>query len=272
MISYNGNETSYRVEVRSFRHKMETWNPGRVIHLRSFYHDGIEFRLRVFPNGSEMDSEDYVSIFLHNLSNKDVLIDGDIEMSGERLEFERTKVNARSSKGWPKFFDVDKLRFRNAQDDDQDLVISVTIKKLWKDHEENELSSQQSQSHGIQRMQTVQLPSIHTDIKLIRKSNYKLETGMESLVKRMEALETRSVVNSSNWRKLSKEDRNQLIPKPECPVCFDEMTPETKIAQCVRGHHLCWGCKRTVQDCPSCALPVNGRAIAMEHYIQTLFQ
>ena len=33
--------------------------------------------------------------------------------------------------------------------------------------------------------------------------------------------------------------RNNNLVKPECPVCFDEMTGETKIAQCISGHYLC---------------------------------
>ena len=30
---------------------------------------------------------------------------------------------------------------------------------------------------------------------------------------------------------------------PECPICFDEMKPPTKIAQCLSGHLICLHCK-----------------------------
>jgi len=69
------------------------------------------------------------------------------------------------------------------------------------------------------------------------------------------------------------EARKDVV-KPKCPVCSVEMSPETKIAQCISGHHLCWVCLEKLndkRDCPSCSQPVNGRAFGMESYLRTLF-
>ena len=63
------------------------------------------------------------------------------------------------------------------------------------------------------------------------------------------------------------------MKKPPCPICFEEMSHETKIAQCINGHLLCWNCKEKMSknDCPSCGQPVDGRAFGMESYLRTLF-
>ena len=68
-------------------------------------------------------------------------------------------------------------------------------------------------------------------------------------------------------------NNNNNVKKPPCPVCFDEMSYNTKIAQCLNGHHVCWSCKEKMlkNDCPSCGLPVDGRAFGMESYLRSLF-
>ena len=68
-------------------------------------------------------------------------------------------------------------------------------------------------------------------------------------------------------------NKNSNIPKPRCPTCFDEMSPNTRIAQCISGHLLCWGCKEKMGDnvCAFCDKPVNGRAFGMEAYLRTIY-
>ena len=71
-----------------------------------------------------------------------------------------------------------------------------------------------------------------------------------------------------------RSDASKYIVKPRCPVCDVEMSHNTKIAQCISGHHLCWECLEKLndkKDCPSCSQPVNGRALGMESYLKTLF-
>ena len=67
--------------------------------------------------------------------------------------------------------------------------------------------------------------------------------------------------------------KNNNIPKPRCRICFDEMSPNTRIAQCISGHLLCWGCKEKMGDnvCAFCDKPVNGRAFGMEAYLRTIY-
>ena len=74
--------------------------------------------------------------------------------------------------------------------------------------------------------------------------------------------------------KINELDKGRKGKKPSCPVCYEEMLLNTRIAQCISGHLICWSCKEKMvkNDCPSCGRPVNGRAFGMESYLKYLFQ
>ena len=111
--------------------------------------------------------------------------------------------------------------------------------------------------------------SIKCTIKSLYKSRKSLKIHQEvrSIHERLRSVEAK--VDG----KLDKLLENRKITKPRCPICFKKMTASTKIAQCINGHHLCWGCKERLEKkvCPSCAKPVNGRAFGMESYLRTIF-
>ena len=272
-ISYKGGETSYRVVIDNFETKMHHWNHGRQVHCKYFWHDDVKFKLSIYPNGNERSSQGYVSVFLHNESEKDVWADFTISMSKEEAKFETSNIAENSNWGQPKFFDHDDVR---DSDEDDDLAITVTIKRVWKEFAENELSNQ-SVSRGVKKIQSVSIPQMQ---KELMKANKNLQTNMSSVLSRLQSLETKfsqmqtekGGASGANWKNVPQADRGLMIPKPECPVCFEEMNTETKIGQCLSGHYLCWKCKSRVQECPSCKLPVDGRAIGMEQYIKTLFK
>ena len=68
-------------------------------------------------------------------------------------------------------------------------------------------------------------------------------------------------------------NNNNKMRKPPCPICYEEMSYNTKIAQCISGHLLCWSCKEKLEkeECPSCGQPVNVRAFGMESYLRSVF-
>lgn len=272
-ISYSGGTTSYRVEIKSFANKMNKWNPGREVRCKYFWHDDIKLRLIVNPNGNDEESKGFVSVFLCNESDQDIWIDGEIKLAETIERFtagSSDDFKADDCWGPLTFFDHDKLDLMDSTDDDS-LAITVTIRKVWKTFDEGKLNNQ-SISQGVKKIQGKITDLMH--------SNTKLECEMNSVLSRLQKLETRfpqvedqrEGASASNWTNISQADRGLMIPKPECPVCFEEMDTETKIAQCYSGHYLCWGCKANIQECPSCKLPVDGRAIGMEHYIKTLFK
>ena len=66
MISYSEGQTSYRVRVDSFKHKMKTWRAGRLIRLKTFKIDGLKLRLELYPNGETQEDVNHVSIYIKN--------------------------------------------------------------------------------------------------------------------------------------------------------------------------------------------------------------
>ena len=70
-----------------------------------------------------------------------------------------------------------------------------------------------------------------------------------------------------------EELRNLQMMKSPCAICLEEMSGTTRIAQCNNGHLLCWSCKEKMDNnnCPSCRLPLDGRAFGMENYLRSLF-
>ena len=65
----------------------------------------------------------------------------------------------------------------------------------------------------------------------------------------------------------------EILPCPECPVCYESMRPPARILQCVNGHLTCVDCAKKVErfDCPTCKQEFSGRATAMEQFLRTLF-
>lgn len=57
---------------------------------------------------------------------------------------------------------------------------------------------------------------------------------------------------------------------PECPVCFDSFTKNSRIFQCVQGHFVCERCYEQIQNCPKCRGQMIGRAHDFEQFLQTL--
>jgi len=59
----------------------------------------------------------------------------------------------------------------------------------------------------------------------------------------------------------------------ECPICFEEMRPPTRIWQCVDGHAICEGCRGKLESkgCPSCCRSIDGRNIALEKMAISLY-
>ena len=66
-----------------------------------------------------------------------------------------------------------------------------------------------------------------------------------------------------------EEERSKQPSPPECPVCFNEMAPPTKIFQCSNGHHICETCKDQLDPfkCPKCRKRMIGRATDMENFL-----
>merc|ERR1711892_362620 len=63
------------------------------------------------------------------------------------------------------------------------------------------------------------------------------------------------------------------ISELECPVCLEEMRPPVRIWQCVSGHAVCEGCRKSplVRDCPTCRQKIVGGNILAEKLARSLY-
>jgi len=94
-----------------------------------------------------------------------------------------------------------------------------------------------------------------------------------NLKRKIEAMESTIMSKLASLEKPTKRKMVTIPSCPECPICFDEMKPPTKIAQCLSGHLICLHCKERpeVSSCPICKQRFTGeRAIGMESFLRDL--
>lgn len=102
--------------------------------------------------------------------------------------------------------------------------------------------------------------------------NHKKE--VDTFLAEDEVMKSLRTQNKELHRHLSKlTTKSEVVPCPECPVCYESLQPPAKILQCVSGHLTCLTCASKVEkfDCPVCRQDFTGRAIAMEQFLRTLF-
>ena len=251
--------TSYRCQVLSFEDKMRSWQPGRQLKLKSFCVSGVKLRLAVYPNGKLNAHRNFTSIFLQNDSDEDVKVDFDLSMGQTKLSLSAKRIEANRGLGWNRFFNHGRHNFaRNDSDSepenhDEDLEIVCNIKRIWVNSDDFNLQTKVDKL--INNMQ-----KNHTELEKKINDQNKIINNLEVQLKRV--LE----VKNNNAPK--------VVPKPECPVCMEELGPGTRIMQCGAGHLLCWGCsqKPEVTGCPTCREPFTGRAHGMEAYLKMVFE
>ena len=124
------------------------------------------------------------------------------------------------------------------------------MKKLWKEYKEDAVDS-----NVIQTLTRL-------DSKMDNK-NKELQQRLEKLERSMESLQLQGRI----------PDTKPKIPYPECPVCLDDMTQDSRIMQCSAGHLICGGChdRLEAKRCPSCKKPIIGRCHGIESYLRSLF-
>ena len=122
MVSYSQGQTSYKVRVKSFKHKMDTWERGMAIPLKNFMVDGVRLHLDIYPNGYK--DEDFVSIFIDNISDYDILIVFDLSMSNEKKKGCVFEIKKKGNRGYSNF--LSKLDV-GEDDDDEFFEILLTV-------------------------------------------------------------------------------------------------------------------------------------------------
>jgi len=201
-------ELKYKMRIYNFGHKMETWRCGRVVYSQIFFIGESKFQLNVYPNGYCKDSQGNVSVFLENKNSWDVKVSWEFDCGGgygSIRKVDDVTINSRLKNGWNEV----ELDLEDGNElDDGSLTLTASITLLWEEVVTTGLN----------------LKSEVTDLKR------KIETLETNMISKLEALE-------------NPAKRKAPLPCPECPICFSEMKPPTRIAQCSTGHLICQGCR-----------------------------
>ena len=283
-VTYANGVPTYAVKVKDFQKKMKTWPTGYMTFSEVFSVDGVNLCLIIYPNGDEKKTEGNVSVYLENKSFDTIRVEYVLRMKDVEMSITKDNLKPDSVSAWG----TQSLYCHkgvNEVESDEKTKIKVTVKSVKKEVSNVALLS--SIGTEIQRrsdqLRTNIQSSINNSTNQLKRKYESIESKMEAessnFEKRIANLESRlesRLEASTEAIKMKIEDntnKNNNIAKPRCPICFDEMSPSTKIAQCISGHLLCWSCKEKMEDkeCAFCEEPVNGRAFGMEAYLRTIF-
>eukprot|EP00092_Neocalanus_flemingeri_P025015 GFUD01027127.1.p1 GENE.GFUD01027127.1~~GFUD01027127.1.p1 ORF type:complete len:265 (-),score=74.02 GFUD01027127.1:73-867(-) len=248
------NKLKYFIRIFSFDLKMESWLTGEFVHSLPFLVGGTEFEFGIFPIGFDEESRGHVSVFLVNNSEWVVNVEMEVEV-GKKKASDTCDVSSRSSRGWSKFYGHDDLgKDDDAIDADGLLAVSATISLMWGEVTEERNNSEKAEEG---------LRSEVEDLKI------KIESLEANQASKMTQLNKNL---TAKFKTLEVSSKKSSLPGPECPICFEEMKPPTRIIQCRSGHLVCQECKERPQVviCPTCKQEFTGRAIGMENYLKTI--
>ena len=280
-VTYANGVPTYAVKIKDFQNKMKTWPVGSRTRSEVFSVDGVDLCMIIYPNGDVKKNEGNVSAFLQNRSFDAIQVEYVFKL--KNVEYSYTN-DMKPDAAWG----TSTLYCHKGVIEvgtDERTKIRLTVKSVKK--EVSNLALLSSIGTEIQRrsdqLRTNIQSSINNSTNQLKRKYESIESKMEAessnFEKRIANLESRlesRLEASTESIKMKIEDntnKNNNIAKPRCPICFDEMSSNTKIAQCISGHLLCWSCKEKMEDkeCAFCEEPVNGRAFGMEAYLRTIF-
>ena len=246
----------FTLQIKDFHNKMKTWEAGKYIDSKHFKLQDVELYLRVYPNGDEAENKGHVSVYLWNATKKKLFTSFMIRIGQKVVSDDNVNVKPEWGWGWPRFLQHSSLV---NQKGDAQLEVICTIMKLKCLETEGTYDTIENNNKDEERLNNS-----------MKEANVKL-AQMES--KYAASQEESNMKLTKLEAKIDELEKGRKMKKPNCPICFEEMLPDAKIAQCISGHLICWSCKEKMvkNDCPSCGQPVNGRAFGMESYLKYLF-
>jgi len=246
----------YTVQIKDFHNKMKNWTPTKVIRTKSFQVLDVDLYLCIYPTGYTVADKGNVSAFLYNDDKRPLFVNYKLQI-GDSVERECTTLGLMPTTGvgFPSLCNHVSVFSKHKPDDQLKVVCKImkltTDKLVWDTYFETKAKLDGTNAELVEAKR-----------KLV-KMDANLEEAKTKLARMAASVEELQNTNNNNPK----------AKKPPCPVCFEEMSHDTKIAQCLNGHHLCWECKEKLHknNCPSCGLPVDGRAFGMESYLRSLF-
>jgi len=243
----------YEMKIFYFEHKMRTWQHGREICSKVFSIGDSKFQLVVYPNGNCRESKGNVSAFLVNKSVRDVKVNLEFDLGSRSKRAHSVTIIGFGRYGWETCDS-----HRDLEDDDMldngDVTATATISLLWEEVT-SDCKNWKEEVSDLRLGQNILISDLKSKIET-------LETNMKS---KIESLETKMISKLEN-----PPTKKASLQCPECPICFNEMRPPTRIAQCRTGHLICQECRDRpeVKHCPICRMNFTGRAVGMETYLR----
>jgi len=246
----NENRSKHYVKILNFGKKMKTWANGREICSLPFLVSKSEFQLLIFPNGDDEDCKNCVSVFLLNINSWDVKVNFEIEIGSKKMDWINVRINADDSLGNEQFYTHGDLNLDRVLDRGS-LTVSAEISLAFEEFAND----------------------VNCKLDKIKDSTAEMEVLKQEVGTLKEIMQTMDRSLTSQFKTLEISSKKSSLPCPECPICFEEMKPPTRIVQCWSGHLICQQCKvkPEIVSCPTCEQEFTGRAIGMETYLRALF-
>jgi len=250
------NKAKLRLEIPNFSEVLSNTKKGQEIRSKQFGVGGSIFAFAIYPKGGEGAKEGRFSAILWNESSHDVEVNYTIIVEGgHSTSSENSRIEKKMSTG--------RLNFMRASDVGTDLNITVEVTLKWE-----QISGEMVESSDLVKVE-------ERLGEKVRKLGQKMKQSEDSLAQTME-----KKVRDSEERmeeKIKKIVRAEVAKArmpliPECPVCFDKLSPPKKIVQCLEGHKICEPCSQeeAVSSCPTCEAAFMGRDYGMEAFIREI--
>jgi len=247
----------YTIKILNIGKKMKNWEYGREIESSSFVVGSNWFSIIVFPNGDENETENSVVVRINNLNDYKVHINCEFEVGGLHASYPHVTIAKVDDEDyWGCQFTHDELK--HCAVNRGSLVVAVTISLAWEENCE---------------FIKYDVGTLKQDVGTLKQDSGTLKQDVGTLKQDVRGLMEMMRSMERSFRNVTMASKKSNVPSPECPICFEDLKPPTKILQCQLGHLICQNCrnKPEVLICPTCKREFMGRAFGMEEYMATLF-
>jgi len=212
---------------------------GQAINSKFFAIRNTRFKLSVHPCGNGKANAGYVSVYLQNDSAHSVIVNCSVHIEGEEFTFDNQMIDPLGSYGWSQLMENSRV------DKDLDITVDTILQQEEIEDEDEGL--------GDRKYMKKKLQGVGGDLVKVKGEMKEIKDEIKEMKEEL------------------KRSRGKAFPIPECPICFNEMKPPTRIIQCMKGHKLCEPChnRPEVMNCPSnCKSGFMGRDLGMEAFIE----
>ena len=233
-LKVSENNVKYLLRIFGFCNKMNTWRTGRVVHSLPFLVGGSEFQLDIYPNGIDRQTQGHVSVYLNNRSDSLVQVKFEAEVGSEKFS-DTFDISPKSNFGWPTFYDHDSLRGDDEALTDGNLSVRANVSLIWEEVTTERKEVKESKA---------EVTDLKSEVANLKKETLASKKEVNDLKKKIETMDRNL---AAQFKALEISSKKTSLPCPECPICFDEMKPPTRIVQCRSGHLVCQQCMNRPQ-------------------------